>query len=87
MSSIWKNSRLVSAIMYVITVQLSSAASGVPPGPPAHAERVPTEMTAAAIAPATRAIGERVTDIRGLFRRAPCGGVRLRIAFLDTIVA
>jgi hypothetical protein len=68
MSSIWKNSRLVSAIMYVITVQLSSAAlPGTTPPPPAQADRVPTEMTAAAIAPATRAIGERVADIRASF--------------------
>ena len=53
MSSIWKNSRLVSAIMYVITVQLSSAVlPGTTPPPPAQAVRVPTVTTAAAMAPA-----------------------------------
>ena len=68
MSSIWKYSRLVSAIMYVITVQLSSADEpGTTPPPPPHAVRVPTETTAVATAAAMRAIGERVTDIRASF--------------------
>ncbi len=68
MSSIWKYSRLVSAIMNVITVQLSSAdVPGTTPPPPPHAVRVPTATTAAAIAPAMRAIGERVADIHASF--------------------
>jgi len=74
--------------MNVMTVQLSSAVlPGTRPPPPAQAVRVPTVTTAAAMAPAIRVIGEGVTDIRASFVLPSGEGVRLRIAFLDTIVA
>jgi hypothetical protein len=54
--------------MNVMTVQLSSADEpGTTPPPPPQAVRVPTATTAAATAPAMRAIGERVADIRASF--------------------